>query len=76
MKRIDGGRGCGRGCVAFGLIFGMADSMEVICTDLDTEEGCETWEAKTEGDLKQGTWVDKIAYDSEGAELIRVKNDK
>ena len=31
------------------------------------------WEAKTEGDLKQGSWVDKIAYDGEGAELIRVK---
>ena len=23
--------------------------------------------------MKQGSWVDKIAYDGEGAELIRVK---
>ena len=38
VKKIDDGRGW----IAFGLIFGVADSMEYLSTDLDTKEGCET----------------------------------
>ena len=38
VKKIDDGRGW----VAFGLIFGVADSMEYLSTDLDTKEECET----------------------------------
>ena len=38
VKKIDDGRGW----VAFGLIFGVTDSMEYLSTDLDTKEGCET----------------------------------